>query len=102
MNAWFRQHPSVSVILFVGFIVILGVVALISALRNGTGSVDTIIKVIAGWAALIFVFFGPLVVFMLAWANSPKSHQKELGIVYLILGAFTTIWLLMYVFRRMF
>ena len=102
LYAWFRQHPTTPLVLFIVFVLILGVVAVASALRNSTSSVDTVIKVIAGWAALVFVFFGPFVVFTLAWANGPKAYQKELGIVYLILGVLTTIWLLLYAIRRMF
>ncbi|MDO8435671.1 MAG: hypothetical protein Q7S89_03275 [bacterium] len=97
-----RKDPVLPLVVFIGFLLAMAVFALILASRNGTGPADTAIKAIAGWAALILAIFGPFGVFVSAWMYAPKAYQKELGIVYLILGVLTTAILVFHVLRWIF
>lgn len=85
------------VVLFLAVVFGLGAIAVTASLRSYEHIVDLVIKIVAGWAALVMALFGPLVVSLLAFAHIEIRHKKITGVVTAVLAIAVAVWLLRYV-----
>ena len=89
-------------VLFLAVVFGLGAVAVVAAARSYESIPDLVIKVVAGWGALIMAIFGPFVVIAWAWVRSEAKNKKVSGVFYTILGIAVIVWLMRLVFRSIF
>ena len=90
------------VVLFLAVVFGLGAVAGTAAWRTHENIPDLVIKVVAGWVALIAALFGPFVVLVWVWGTSKAKNKKVSGVLFAVLGLAVIVWLMRFVLRSIF
>lgn len=101
-NAQKRPLYYLPVVLFLAVVFGLGAVAVTAAVRSYESIPDLVIKMIAGWAALIAALFGPFVVIVWVWGASKAKNKKVSGVLFAALGIAVVVWLMRFVLRSIF
>lgn len=90
------------VVLFLAVVFGIGAVAVTAAVRSYESIPDLVIKIIAGWAALIAAIFGPFTVVLWVWGRTEAHNKKISGILFALLGLAVMAWLIRYALQVMF
>lgn len=80
----------------------LGVIAVVAAVRSYEHIPDLVIKIIAGWGALVMALFAPFVVVTLAWGRIKTRYKKLTIVLFAACGVVATVLLLRYALLAMF